>query len=189
MTSQPSATRDDVLRAFAMDFGEGPAVLSRYLTDFPQYSVDLVDLSRELTRNEVVEEELTEEDALDIRRGLDRFRSKQNRNVEIPDLQPKAFLDAAKQLNLPLQVMMAFRERRVELVSVPLRFRSALADALRTTRALLENFLALPPQVAAARANKSSVKPVAAEKVSFERVLRDAAVSAERISELIDTEE
>lgn len=189
MTSQPSATRDDVLRAFAVDFGEGPAVLSRYLTDFPQYAVDLVDLSRELTRSEVVEESLTEEDVLDVRRGLDRFRRKRKQNVEVPDLQPKAFLDAAKQLNLPLQVMMAFRERRVELVSVPIRFRCALADALRTTRTGLENFLALPPQVAAARANKSSVKPVAAEKVSFERILIDAAVASERVAELIYTED
>ncbi|MGN5478209.1 hypothetical protein ACTMU2_18080 [Cupriavidus basilensis] len=189
MTQQSSATRDEVLRAFAMEFGESSATLKRYLTSFPQYAVDLVDLSRELSRGEVVDHELTAEDAVGVRLALERFRSKRPRNADLPELQPKAFAVVVSTLNLPIQVVIAFRERRVDLASVPVGFRNALARALGTTRGILENFLALPPQVSPARASKSGVKPVAAEKVPFERVLTDAGLSPERISELMSTEE
>lgn len=189
MTHQPSATRDDVLRAFAMEFGEGPTVLKRYLTEYPQFGIDLVNLSRELSRSEAVDEELAEDDVVGASRAVERFRNRATQRIQLSELRPKAFQEAARQLNLPLQVMIAFRERRVDLASVPVRFRNALAQALRTTVEMLDTFLALPPQVSLGRASKSGVKPVAAEKVSFERILKDAGVSAERISELAEAEE
>mgnify|MGYP000406170504 CR=1 FL=1 len=50
MAQRPQITADDVLRAFAMDFEPGAGVLKRYLAQYPEHSIALIDLSMELTR-------------------------------------------------------------------------------------------------------------------------------------------
>ena len=63
-----------------------------------------------------------------------------------------------------------------------------MAEALKTSTETLLSYLALPAVAPMARARKSAVKPVAPEKVSFERVLQDAGVDEQRISNLLREE-
>jgi len=42
MTKNSPITREDVLGAFAMDFEPGAGVLERYLSQYPEYSLQLV---------------------------------------------------------------------------------------------------------------------------------------------------
>jgi hypothetical protein len=189
MPKQLPVLREDVLRAFAMEFAEGAGILQRYLNEYPQYSLDLVDLSRELSRQFDEAAELTAEDLRFVNSGVERFRVGR---VTVHDLEAataKRFTDAAIALNIPLQAGIAFRERRVEVSTVPARFLAKFASALQASIATLESFLALPPAVSLARANKSVEKPTAAQKVSFERVLTDAGVSQERLAELLSQDE
>jgi hypothetical protein len=189
MTQQLPITREDILKAFALESDEGRNVLKRYLAAYPQFAIDLVDLSRELSRQDLPDVELSEQDELSIQASLERYRNGRSMVSNLGKVPSKVFADAAGRLSLPLQVMIAFRERRVELASVPTRFLETLAAALQTTRGALESFLALPPQVSAGRTNKSGVRPSAAVKVPLGRVLLDAGVSPQRVSELLERAE
>ena len=98
------------------------------------------------------------------------------------------FTNAAKALDLPIQAGLALRERRIDVSTIPSRIIEKLAQALNASVMVLHSYLALPPQVSQLRANKSSTKPTAVEKVSFERILRDAGVDEETLSKLRNNE-
>ena len=91
-------------------------------------------------------------------------------------------------MQLPRQVLMAFGGRRVELASIPLHFLEKLAGILKVTITQLQAFLSLPPQQPQ-RSYKSNVKPTASDKVSFEKVLRDALIPEEKVQEIINRNE
>ena len=87
-----------------------------------------------------------------------------------------------------MQVGLAFRERRIVVATLPQRILAKMADALHTSTEILLSYLVLPPETPQTRARKSAVKPVAPEKVSFERVLQDANVDEQSISKLLREE-
>ncbi len=188
MAKQPQITAYDVLRAFAMDFEPGTSVLQRYLTQYPEHSLALIDLSRELARE-------FEDDAPPgaaefelAAAGMARLRENTATLQSLQAAPAKAFADAIKVLSLPMQVGLAFRERRIEVATLPRRVLAKMAEALQTSTETLLSYLALPPEAPLARARKSAVRPTVPEKVSFERVLQDASVDEQRISNLLREE-
>ena len=100
----------------------------------------------------------------------------------------KTFTQAFDVLALPLQVGLAFRERRINVATLPRRTATTVAEALKTSTETLLSYLMLPPMVSAVRTKKSTVKPTAPEKVSFETVLRDAGLEEHQISNLLREE-
>lgn len=184
MSNQQPMSRDEVLRAFSVEDG-GRDTLMRYLAAYPQYAHDLVDLSRELART-LTDDELSEEDERSVDAAAARFRTGGGLKGTVVTFKPQVFAAAAARFQLPLQAMVAFRERRVDLASVPARFLERLALTLETTLEQLRAFLSQPPLVSAARQSKSSAKPVAATKATFEKILLDAGVSRKRVQELTE---
>ncbi len=187
MGHQP-ASAADVLRAFAMDFEPGAVILQQYLTQYPEHSAALIDLAMELTR------EIDEEAPLDARElelvaaGMARLR-KATTTIESLKAAPlKVFADAIKLLSLPVQVGLAFRERRIDLATLPGRVLGQMAEALQVSSDTLLSYLALPPEVPLARARKSEIKPAAPERVPFEKILRDAGIDEQRMSNLLRDE-
>jgi len=185
MAKQPQITADDVLRAFAMDFEPGTSVLQRYLTQHPEHSLALIDLSMELTRefDDDAPPGAAEFDFASA--GMARLRENTATLQSLQAAPAKAFADAIKVLSLPMQVGLAFRERRIEVATLPRRVLAKMAEALQTSTETLLSYLALPPEAPQARARKSTVKPASPEKVSFERVLQDAGVDEQSISNLL----
>lgn len=187
MNQSQAMTRDEVLYAFAMEDAGNNDTLMRYLAMYPQYAHDLVDLSRELDRP-VSHEPLSAGDAERVDAAVTRFRVGAGHRVPV-SFAAQAFNVAAERLQLPRLVLISFRERRVDLASVPTHFLERLAGALESTLDQLRTFLSQPPMVSAARQSKSRIKTLAATKVPFEKVLRDAGVEAERVQALIDRDE
>lgn len=183
MNQPQPMSRDEVLYAFAVEDDVGRDTLMRYLVAYPQYADDLVDLSRELART-IPDEPLSETDKRCVDAAVVRFRGAVKRTSA--PLAPQAFNVAAERLQLPLLVVVAFRERRVDLTSVPARFLERMARALDTTLDELRSFLSQPPMASIARQSKSRVKPVAATKMPFDKVLRDAGVESERVQALLE---
>lgn len=188
MAKQPQITADEVLRAFAMDFEPGAGVLQRYIAQYPEHSLALIDLSMELTRE-------FDDDAppctaeLDLAAaGMARLRESVVTLQVLQGAPAKTFADAIKVLSLPMQVGLAFRERRIDVATLPQRILARMAEALHTSTETLLSYLALPPEASLARARKSAVKPVAPAKVSFEKVLQDAGVDEQSISKLFREE-
>lgn len=188
MAKQPQITADEVLRAFAMDFEPGAGVLQRYLAQYPEHSLALIDLSMELTRefDDDLPPGAAELDLVAV--GMTRLRENLVTLQVLQAAPAKAFADAIKVLSLPMQVGLAFRERRIDVATLPLRVLAKMAEALQTSTKTLLSYLALPPEAPLARARKSTVKPVAPERVSFERVLQDAGVDEQSILKLLREE-
>lgn len=183
--ASPTPSREDVLRAFAFEPEHGPDVLKRYLAAFPHLAPDLVDLSLELAREIDEDVPLSQHDLSSIQESVGRYKAGAPVFTDVSAIPASAYSSAADKLSLPLQVLVAFRDRRVELASIPARFLRSLAQALQTTKGALESFLALPPLAAPARARKSDVRPPPPSKVPFERLLVDAGVAQRRVNELL----
>lgn len=184
MNQSQAMTRDEVLYDFAMEDAGGRDTLMRYLAMYPQYAHDLVDLSQELTRP-VSYEPLSAAELQRANAAVARFRTGAERRASA-SFAAQTFNVAAERLQLPRLVLISFRERRIDLTSVPTRFLERLAEAMGSTLEQIHTFLSQPPMVSATRQSKSRVKPVAATKVPFEKILRDAGVEAERVQALID---
>lgn len=188
MARYPQISADDILRAFAMDFEPGAGVLQRYLAQYPEHSVALIALSMELTRefDDDVPPGAAEFDL--VAAGMARLRENTITLQSLQAAPAKVFADAIKGLSLPMQVGLAFRERRIDVATLPQRVLAKMAEALLTSTDTLLSYLALPPEAPLARARKSAVKPAAPEKVSFERVLQDAGVDERLILDLLREE-
>lgn len=180
-------SRESVLEAFAVESEPGRSTLERYLRLYPEYAGELIDLSRELSREAC-------EDAAPLSAAdqalIDAAWSQHARAVPAAAADPFAALTVddwravAQRLDVPRQVLTALRERRVSLVSIPRRFLAMLAEAMRSSVARVESSLG-SAQLAGARSYKADGKPVVGEQVTFEQVLIDAGVSAERRARLL----
>ena len=188
MTQHPQLSANDVLRAFAMDFQPGTGILQRYLAEYPEHSVALIDLSMELTREFDDNTPLGAAEFDLVATGMARLRENSSTLQSLEAAPAKVFTEAISALALPMQVGLAFRERRIEVATLPHRMAAKMAEALKTSTETLLSYLALPAVAPMARARNSAVKPVAPEKVSFERVLQDAGVDEQSISNLLREE-
>jgi hypothetical protein len=180
--------REDVLYAFAVEPTAGRDTLERYLRDYPEYTDELIDLSYELSR-EVSEDEtpLSEVDHALINWAWQQYVGAASKEVTNP-LSIAQQRELAQCLNVPRQVITAFRDRRVEIISVPLTFLERLADALNSTVEILTNVLVQSSSPDLARSYKADDRPAASRQVSFKQILTEANVPPEKQALLLTDE-
>lgn len=186
-THFPKLSCDQVLESFAMERDPDGKTLQRYLREYPEYAPQLVDLSQEIFRFGIHDENpLSVEDQMRIDSAWSRIQSAPSKVVTDPfaDLSVPKLREVAQTLDVPRQVIMAFRERTVIGASVPKRFLTRLAGLVGSNFQALFDTLVLPPQPLA-RSYKADDKPTEAIQVSFERLLRDAGLSDEQIEQLL----
>ena len=92
-------------------------------------------------------------------------------------------------LDVKRQVLTAFRERRVQLASVPRRFLAQLAAALDSSMEKLDAYLSLPPAQNLVRSYKANTKPGTDAPVTFEQLLIEAKIPAEKRAILMAEDE
>lgn len=186
-THFPKLACDQVLEAFAMEPDIDGQTLQRYLREYPEYASQLVDLSQEIFWFSIQDESpLSVEDQMWIDSAWSRIQSAPSKVATDPfaDLSVPKLREVAQTLDVPRQVIMAFRERTVIGASVPKRFLTRLAGLVGSNFQALCDTLALPPQPLA-RNYKADDKPSVAVQVTFERLLRDAGLSDEQIEQLL----
>jgi hypothetical protein len=89
----------------------------------------------------------------------------------------------AQNLHIRRSVLTAFREHRVIVTSIPKRFLTCLAHELGQAVGALEKALCGSAPHALAGQHKSDIKPETVhERILFEQLLREAAMSEEEIS-------
>jgi hypothetical protein len=186
-TQNPSL--EDALGAFSVETNPGRETLELYLRRYPQFAEALIDLSRELHRASPSPAALlaAEDEA--------RIDAAWRRHVEALSPQAQADLfaafstqelrDLSKALDVPRQVITAFRDRRVILDSVPRHFLGRLAALVHQPLERLAATLAPVGQPAIARSYKSDAKPTVGEPVTFERLLIDAGVPDDKRAQLL----
>ena len=185
MTIRSPIASEDVMNAFAMDYEPGTDILKRYLSDYPQFAIELVDLARELSREVDEDLPLSANELAAVSAKMGRLRDSVVTVELLQSAPPKVFAKAARELGLPIQVGVAIRERRIDSVVLPEKFLARLARALNASVSVVQSFLALPAQASALRANKSDDKPLAAEKVPLERLLKESGLDEESISRIL----
>ncbi|CAN7725644.1 hypothetical protein LJR277_006010 [Pseudomonas sp. LjRoot277] len=186
-THLPKLSLDQVLESFAMEHDADGQALRRYLQEYPEYAPQLVDLSQEIFRFDILDESpLSMEDQMRIDTAWSRIQSAPTKAVTdlFADLSVPKLREVAQTLDVPRQVITAFRERAVIVASIPMRFLTKLAGLLGSSVQDLQDSLSLPPQ-AQARSYKADGKPSEAARVTFEQLLRDAGQSDEQIELLL----
>ncbi|WP_233384317.1 hypothetical protein [Methylobacterium sp. C25] len=93
--------------------------------------------------------------------------------------------EIARELDVPRQVVSAFRERRVRLSSVPRRFLGRLASALNVTVDNLVGGLLGSAAPAGMRSYKSDGQPGSDGLATFEQILIDAQIEGVELQALM----
>lgn len=181
-------TLEAVLDAFAMEADYGKETLEKYLERYPQFASDIVDLSRQLERPVVVD---TSPPPARVVNFVDTAWRVHVAVRPAAANDPLASLDLAKnrelarRLDVPRQVITAFTERRVRVATVPKRVLSQIADHIGSSIDNLVAAMSLQPAPQPMHSYSSDEKPVAPEQVTFEQLLIDANVPAERRAALL----
>lgn len=187
-TGAPKPSCEDVLNAFAVEPKQDRQTLERYLKDYPQYATELADLSRELSR--VVTDDTKPFSAKD-KALIDAAWEKHVAAAPpaVPDLfaalSVEKLREIARFLDVPRQVVAAFRERKVIVESVPRPFLTRFAASMNTSVELLAAALSQPQTPRFAASYKADTKPEATAPVSFERILIDAGVPEDKRAKLM----
>jgi hypothetical protein len=101
-------------------------------------------------------------------------------NLSVPQLRElAAFLD------VPRQILTAFRERKVVVSSIPQPFLARLAGRLNASVGDLKLALIATSDVAYVRSHKADEKPISRGPVTFEQLLIDAQVPSEKRARLM----
>lgn len=170
---------DEILEEFAVEPVHDRDTLERYLRMWPQYAAALIDLSREIARP--IDADQAEMSVADIER-LGQIFQRPRAVAAQTAVDPFSAMTAQQREELPARlgvpdmVLLAFRERRIILSTVPAAFTRTFAVAVGITTEALLTGLALPRATKLARSYKSASKPKVAEQVSFEQVLIEALV-------------
>lgn len=184
-TGRPSL--EEILDELAVESDFSRAILERYLSLYPEYSDEILDLAREL--------ELGQQSSVDTGSlsSADQFLidSAWSRHVVTPaTIDPVSSLTiddwraVAQKLEVPRQVITALKERRVSWASIPTKFLAGFAAAINRTVTELEAWWD-QPLLGSARSYKADQKPDSRGQVTFEQVLIDAGVPAEKRAHLL----
>jgi hypothetical protein len=180
-------TLDEVLDAFAMEADYEKATVEGYIRKYPQFALDLIRLARELSRpTELDTSPLSKEEAAHRAAAWQRHAAAAPAHAVDPfaSLDPLKSKQIAATLKVPRQVITAFRERRVDVSTVPHRFLDRLATSLDSAvEQLIATLSSSPPQFG--RSYKSDDKPVQKDRISFETLLKEAGLTEEQRAAVI----
>ena len=183
------AGRDAVLDLFASAYRCHPDALGEFLATYPEHADDLIDYAHELNllREGSRDRSITPADEAWIEAAASHATAAVVPSVDpFAGLQPGRLVETRKALGVPSVVLEAFRDRIVDVATVPLPFLDRLAGQLRVGLAELARFLEGPPRLTRNLAFKSDAAPRApSEKLSFGSVLGQAGVPADRASALL----
>jgi hypothetical protein len=161
--------------------------LERYLREYPQCALELAHLSHELSRTTIKAAQLSAKDRAAIDRAWKQYSSSvpvSTANI-FTDLSVPQLRDLANYLGVPRQIITAFRERRVVVSSIPQRFLARVATALNTGVDQIMAALTLSIEANCVRSYKSDEKPVMVPPATFEQLLIEAQVPADKRAELM----
>jgi hypothetical protein len=176
---------ENVLEAFMLD-ADSEAALARYLSDYPQYRAELLDLAHQM--RSVIPDELPplDQPCRDaIAKGWEKLSAAwpvSERNL-FADLSPADYGRVASELGVPRQVLAGIRDGRVLAETIPGRVMRQLAESLCGTLEELAGSIGAAP--VPARSYKSEERPERSSAISFEQALIDARVPEEQRERLL----
>lgn len=169
---------EEVLLAFSVEPTHDRTTLEHYLSQYPEHANALVDCSIELMieasrsgdEGHVSSEHVVEQAWRQFEAAV---RSTQDATATNPfaQLNPTAFKSVAKRLDISNLLLMRFRERAIDVATIPERFIQCLAAELGATADAVSTYLRNPPAMVSKQSFRSNVKPAVTEQISFEQAI------------------
>ncbi|SCZ51250.1 hypothetical protein SAMN04488118_101447 [Epibacterium ulvae] len=169
-------TKEDVLRSFSIEEDQSKETLDAYLKQYPQFALNLIELSLEL--------ELLEPRSSDADEGVE--------TNPIDTSQVKAALSGenakgiAKELGFPRAVVAAFRDRVFAPETLPQSLVRRTASAASIGKAQLLAYLCMPTHMPSGLSMKATGKPEEMEKISFSDFVADLGLDETQKARLYD---
>src|SRR4051794_12219204 len=185
-TNNSNPPCEDVLNAFSMEAIHNRSTLERYLTEYPQFATEISDLWREFSREVEKPRRLSDNEKSEVQEAWRIYSTSTSEATAtlLTSLSVPKQRELSSRLEVPRQIIAAFRERKVIVSSIPRTFLNRLAEGLNASVEQVIAALSLP-QVSALRSNKSDEKPISSEPTTFEKLLIEAQVSEAKRAELL----
>lgn len=187
-TEHLKLSEEEVLHTFSVEPKHDRAILEHYLSQYPEHALALIDCSIELMIDascgidvvQVSSEHIVEQ-------AWQQFQTSQNTAVENPfaQLNPSAFKAVAKGLNISNLLLIRFRDRAIDVTTIPRRLVQRLAVEIGATVDAVFTYLQSPPAMVAGQSFRSSVKPSVTDQISFEQAVETSQLTIEQKNALM----
>ena len=184
-TESSRLDEEAVLHAFCVEPTHDCVILERYLNQYPEHALALVDCSIELMMDASrVDEEVWVSSDQSIDQAWQQFQAamgsaKNSTAAANPfaQLSPTAFKSMAKRLDVSNLFLIRVRERAIEAATIPRRFTQLLAAELGATADAVWAYLCSPPTIASNQSFRSNVKPEVAAQIPFEEAVETSQLT------------
>lgn len=186
-TSKPfAADEESVLMAFSMESSHGREMLERYISEYPQHAIALIDCSIDLLQQQPAEDvsaTVVPDSAVD--KAWQRFElAVQQPAAEVANpfakLNSTGFKSLARSLNVSNLFLMRVRDRAISASTIPARFVEKLASELGATAQTLRAYLQGLPGMVSGHAFRSNVKPSVGEQITFDQAIATSQLTPEQ---------
>lgn len=179
-------TTEQILDAFAAEPSHDRDTLEVYMSKYPELRLRFLELAaetREVAGAARVATESIEDPGLEAAWSLVTSYTPEAASKTANPFEPftrKKFVELCDGLGLPRGFVVAIRDKRVQLASIPERFLEAAARLLNSRIEDLRAYLSGSPQVISTAEFKASKKPVAFEQITFLQLIEDTELSSEQ---------
>jgi hypothetical protein len=179
--SKPS--EEEVLLAFSVEPMYDRKTLERYLGEYPEYAIALVECSIELMLDATLSDKVVATSEATVDRAWQRFQTAVNlsNNTSVTNpfatLNPTAFRSLAKRLDITNLLLIRLRDRTIDATTIPRRFVQGLAAELGATVDTVMAYLRSPPAMVSSHSFRSAVKPAVTEQISFEKAIQTSQLT------------
>jgi hypothetical protein len=176
---------EEALLAFTIESTHDRATLERYLNEYPEHAIALVDCSIELMMDtarsgdevNVSADEVVDQSWQQFQSAVESTQSTTAIASPFAQLTPTEFKSMATKLSISVLFLIRVRERSVDAVTIPRRFVQRLAAELGTTADAVLAYLRSPPTVASNQSFRSDVKPEVPPQIPFEKALETSQLT------------
>lgn len=183
MNNNTMSNEEEVLLAFAVEPNQDQNTLDRYLRDYPEYAIALVECSVELMADAVRSLNEIESTAGAVDSAWQRFQSVMKMTEDNPLTNPFAklksadFKSLAKRLEITTLMLIRLRDRAIKPITIPKSFNQRLATELGTTAESLLAFLNGPPIMTSNLNFRSAVESVIQDQISFQQAIETSQLT------------
>ena len=190
---KPKQDLESVLYAFAMESDPTKKMLNEYISIYPEFAGELIELSFELRFSDVRAENPAGE-IVDTKASSawSQFvsstpisTSRKVAGAIFAQFRGPAFVQLASQLNMPRAILSALRDRLVLPATIPDLIIKRLSAAMSFDVHEIRQYFSQPPQVLQTAEFKSAEKPMQVGQVAFAKLVADTAMSDEQRSDLL----
>ncbi len=188
----PKSTKEEVLLAFSVE-DDDTSILGKYIQNYPEFKTELIELSLQLMLSPLQEDPINEHSAEIVEQAWGQFQSVTNdlpgeaeKTFKNPfeEIEVTQFRELSKDLDITTLLFMRFRDRGIELSTIPKQFLELLTKTLEVDSRTLTSYLQRPHIISPNQNFKSDNKPEASDKISFQEAIELSHLSASQKNKL-----